>query len=145
MYKTKKLKAMMHGALQQSIALDEILDDYNDQWKLPDQEADKFEQTGSNFLQLFSGLHQAFEKDPWHTKVFNITIKCHMLGHCILNARYLHPHKSWCYSGEDLMGKIRVVCKSCVHGSKMQQTSSKILQKLALLKSLNGSLLDLKS
>ena len=71
------------------------------------------------FLQLFAGLHEMFTKPPWSKLLFNITIKCHMLLHSILKARHMHPHKSWCYSGEDLMHRTRIVCRSCVIGVKI--------------------------
>ena len=43
--------------------------------------------------------------------------------------RYLSPKHSWCYSGEDFMGKIRPVMASSVRGNSMWGAVGKAFEK----------------
>lgn len=48
----------------------------------------------------------------FHTKgerLFNFTIKNHVFLHGAWSARFLNPVRAWCYAGEDLMNRIKVL------------------------------------
>ena len=46
-----------------------------------------------------------------------------------LDTWYLNPRMTWCYSGEDFMGKIRPLCSSSVRGNTMWSGIGKAFEK----------------
>ena len=46
-----------------------------------------------------------------------------------LDTRYLNPRMTWCYSGEDFMGKIRPLMSSSVRGNTMWGAIAKGFEK----------------
>ncbi len=46
-----------------------------------------------------------------------------------LETRYLNPRMTWCYSGEDFMGKIRPLVGSSVRGNSMWGAIAKAFEK----------------
>jgi hypothetical protein len=61
--------------------------------------------------------------------LFNITIKMHMLHHMVLDAEFLNPRVSWCFKGEDYVGKISHLAGSVSMGVKITNLTCKISQK----------------
>ena len=48
-----------------------------------------------------------------------------MLEHCALVAQYVHPALTWCYAGEDMMGRVQRMVKACVRGATQVGSMSK--------------------
>jgi hypothetical protein len=51
----------------------------------------------------------------YHTRgqrLFNFTFKFHLIQHAAFLARHLNPCRTWCYSGEDLMQRIKKIVES---------------------------------
>ena len=42
---------------------------------------------------------------------------------------YLNPRMTWCYSGEDFMGKVKPLCASSVRGNTMWGAIAKAFDK----------------
>ena len=61
--------------------------------------------------------------------VFHFTVKSHCLIHIGLESSEISPRLSWCYAGEDFMGKIKKLVQSCSRGSAPSLMSHKVLEK----------------
>ena len=113
-------------ALRASCRMERILDDNPTGWKLPATAAAEYEESGFTYAEVAARISQRCELSG--RKLFNVTIKHHMLCHLAISAKYLHPRLGWCYMNEDYMMWIRKLCSRCVHGSSMAMTSRKMMQ-----------------
>ena len=97
--------------LKLSATLDRILHEHKEVDALPPSEAERFKQSAFNMLLLYSQVNQHSSANGM--RLFNITIKCHYLLHIALDARFLNPRQGWCYRGEDMMNKTKILAASC--------------------------------
>jgi hypothetical protein len=107
--------------------LDAILEAHPGAYALPRDAAADLVSTAFVHLSLFAELRVWFADDYNH--LFQLTQKGHYLMHCCLLSHALNPRRSWCYSGEDLMGKSRDLAASCSKGNSMWQVSNKMTGK----------------
>jgi hypothetical protein len=125
--------AMIVGALQFSIEMENILSAYADDFCWPNDVSDAYIHATFSFLVLFTSLNKHFkdlkEGHGFPSKLFNTTIKCHMLAHSALMAKHMNPRISWCYSGEDMMKHMRSLTHSVVFGNKLQDICWTLLRK----------------
>lgn len=84
-------------------------------FKLPDEAARRFTNTAFNLGSILKQLSEHFQHEG--IKVFNFVPKTHMLLHCALIAKHLHPGLTWCFAGEDMMRKVQCLIQSCVRGN----------------------------
>ena len=68
-------------------------------------------------LQIYTRL--ATEADREHNLLWNVTPKLHWAWHFAHKSQYLHPRRGACWIDEDLVGKMKEICKSCVHGTPL--------------------------
>ena len=92
-------------ALRASCRMERILDDNPTGWKLPATAAAEYEESGFSYAEVAARISQRCELSG--RKLFNVTIKHHMLCHLAISAKYLHPRLGWCYMNEDYMMWIR--------------------------------------
>ena len=114
-------------ALRCCADIDTILDDNRDVVKLPPGAATKFQDNVFNFLSLLNAVATHFTIKQ--VRLFNLTIKCHYLAHIGFHAEYINPRLCWCYAGEDLMNKVKVLTQSCLKGTHASKVSEKLLPK----------------
>jgi hypothetical protein len=130
---TNVTHAMIMEALGLSIKMGEILSINASDFCWPESVSDDYIDKAFSFLVLFSALSSHFkdlkDKHGFPSKLFNVTIKCHMLAHSALMSRHMNPRISWCYSGEDLMQKMRALTHSVVFGNVMQNVCWTMLRK----------------
>ena len=68
-------------------------------------------------LQIYTRL--ATEADREHNLLWNVTPKLHWAWHFAHKSQYLHPRRGACWIDEKLVGKMKEICKSCVHGTPL--------------------------
>ena len=114
-------------ALRTSAHLDAILGANAGEFVLPPMDADDILATGLAHLSVLWELRQHFATEEY--PLFQLTQKGHYLMHCCILARELNPRLSWCYGGEDFMGKTRDLALSCARGASMWNVSHKMVMK----------------
>jgi hypothetical protein len=116
--------------LRLSIRLDDIVDNTAGLYKLPADDAAELVSTCHTFLCVWRDVEELFLHHDY--ALFHMTVKAHFLMHSCLQSVYMHPRMVWCYSGEDLMGKVRPLIRSSSRGCKIWQVSNKVLRKYLL-------------
>ena len=112
--------------------MDQILDAYPQEAKLPEDASQAWAMAAFRFLSCFSELakfYLANKVNGVYCTLFNITIKCHYLAHIALRVRFLNPRKGWCYTGEDFMQQIKRVAAASCKGNKIYRVGNKIIEK----------------
>ena len=105
--------------------MDRITTDYKG-WKLEPVQADEYLATAFTYASVAQRLTQLCEASD--RKLFNVTVKLHMMVHVAIFARFIHPCLAWCYVHEDYMLYIRRLCQRNVHGSSQALTSRKMME-----------------
>ena len=68
----------------------------------------------------------------FHTKgifLFNFVPKNHYLYHLAQLGKHMSPKLAWCYQGEDLMHKVKVLAQSSFRGTAPKNLGNKVLGK----------------
>jgi hypothetical protein len=101
-------------ALESSHKLDTIIDDYKEEYVYPAAVYAEFKGAGFRYMVLFNALGRYYSEvhEP-AMKLFDVTIKAHMLCHCVLQAEFVNPRLGWCYYGEDFMQKMHKLLQCC--------------------------------
>jgi hypothetical protein len=120
-------------ALQKSIAMDTILHDNRHVIKFTNEVYQAFETAGFTYLIVFNALGTYYaETHVPAKKIFDVTIKAHYVGHCIIEAEFLNPRIGWCYAGEDFMFRVRRLLSSCTHNSTPSQSVRLFIKKYVI-------------
>ena len=61
--------------------------------------------------------------------LFNFVPKNHYLFHLAMQGRHMSPKLAWCYQGEDLMQKVKLLASSSSRGTWPRSLGNKILAK----------------
>ena len=61
--------------------------------------------------------------------LFNFAPKNHYLLHLAMLGRHLSPKLAWCYQGEDLMHKVKVLAQGSFRGTPPQILGNKVMGK----------------
>ena len=112
-------------ALQCSVFMDKVLDDHRDADVLPKVVADQFKNAGFAMMSCYISLFNHFAKKG--IALFNLIPKCHYLCHICLNAHWMHPRRSWCFTGEDFMRHVRRMWAMAKNGSTAAQAGVKVM------------------
>jgi hypothetical protein len=110
--------------------MDEVLEIYPDADILPDDAAKEFSDASWMYAKLQNAVAHHYNKNM-KLMVFDCTIKTHWTIHCAQQAPFLNPRKSWNFSGEDFMHKVKILMQSCVKGNTIQQSEVKFADKYA--------------
>ena len=135
---TFKVHRLVRLALKASADIEDILDQNPTEYRLDDDEARNFENACFRYAQCVASLGAHFH--PMGIWLFHFTIKQHMLLHCGMMCREVSPRLAWCYSGEDLMAKVKGLVQASCHGSTPQRMVHKVMQKYSV--GLSYQLLD---
>ena len=120
---------MISLALQMSCDIDTILDRTHGQYVLKGDDLTKYQDAIWTFLSMQNALAVHYNRLPLALHLFDITIKSHYLAHSAFQAAWLHPTLGWCFSGEDLMQKMRGVTSQCCNGVPLQRTGLAVMEK----------------
>lgn len=114
-------------ALRLSHLMDEIVDRTANEWKITGDDATQLKAATGNFFKVYTQLaHDAIGKGQ---VLFDITTKMHYLAHAVDQACYVHPNRTWCYSGEDYMQKARTMVQSSAKGLQASAVVHKYVSK----------------
>jgi len=91
-----------------------------------------FNKASMDFLNTYSWLSSKFKENS----KFNIVPKFHYFFHLVEQAEYLNPKYSWCYQGEDLVGKASSLAHSCTRATSGHHVPSKMMEKYQVAKHL---------
>lgn len=61
--------------------------------------------------------------------LFHLTIKYHYLLHIGKIAKYMNPRLGWCYQGESLMHRVRILVQGSCHGVAPEKLGDKVIKK----------------
>ena len=125
-----RTQRQMRLGLQYSIRIEEILDENADAWRLSDEAAALLQTTIQNFLTIQTALGRHFQAQG--LLLFHTTIKSHYLLHIGLNSARLNPRLSWCYSGEDMMQRVRKLIQGAQGGTPPDRIVGKVMDKYAM-------------
>ena len=118
---------MMQLAMDAVMAIEAIVHDRKADFVWPPAVADQWLDLVFRFLQLQSALASSFQLRGMF--LFHVTIKSHYLIHIAQRARHLNPCRSWCFSGEDMMGRVKHLVAAAYRGAGPPQVVSKVLRK----------------
>lgn len=111
------------------VQIEQILTIHKEAFCLPADVAQEFMGSCDAVAALNTALGQHFHHRG--ILLFNHTIKFHYCQHIGIVSAYINPRMAWCYSGEDLLQKVRSIVQSCNRGSKLVAVPQKALLKYA--------------
>jgi hypothetical protein len=114
-------------ALQYSVRMEQLVDENASVYVWPAAVAEEFASAAHNLLALQTALAQHYH--PQGVLLFSTTIKSHYLLHVAMLSRHLNPRLAWCYAGEDLMHRVRVLVSAAQRGTGPALVPSKVLRK----------------
>jgi hypothetical protein len=117
-------------ALIASVELERILDGNSHRFVLAGAEAASFRKHCFDLTALVSGLGHFYHGRG--VFLFHFTIKMHYLMHFGLSCTELSPRVGWCYSGEDMMGRIKTLVQASCRGTAPQKLMPKVLLKYSI-------------
>ena len=118
------------AALECNVKMEEIINEHRDCIRYPRDVYLEFKEAGFNFLMLFSSLGTYYaEFNVPAKKLFDVTIKAHMLAHGILDAEWINPILGWCYAGEDFMFRVRRLMRGCTFNNTPDKATVAFVKK----------------
>ena len=113
-------------ALESLNKFDSIIDKHKGKNKIPADDADDLLKQARTFLLLNSALGHHYHRQA--IRLFNTTIKFHILLHLAKQSRFLHPSKGWCYGGESFLKFVRNIVQRCALATKLHNVGNKSLE-----------------
>ena len=99
-------------------------------WRLPTGMAGAFQKLVNNYntviVQLGSHFHNQREVQ---SRLFNFTIKNHILEHIASESAHLNPTLVWGYPSEDFLMKVGKLVQSSCHGASPLKTQANVMKK----------------
>ena len=116
----------MIAVLEDSHAIDVVVDGMNDFNVRPDQA--KVLQVLVHRLNVGTTklCHNFIQKGQY---LFNFLPKNHMLYHIAQLGQHMSPKLAWCYKGEDLMQKVKILAQGSFRGCSPKILGNKVLAK----------------
>ena len=93
---------------------------------LPVPVADVFKRRVNDFLQSYSLLANAAEREK--VLLFSTVVKHHWLSHLGDRAAYINPRKSCCLLDESFVGKIKQLVRASAHGTPTHRIPLKVAE-----------------
>lgn len=112
--------------LQLNCDLDDQLDSHKGCYRLPLDAAAAHATTAFTMMSLYQELGEELQEEG--IRCFSVTIKHHVLCHCALNAKWLHPRLTYCFSGEDFMGVVQKLWANCTRGTAIHKCVGKFIE-----------------
>ena len=98
--------------------------------RLPEASARAFQRLVNNFNMVVCQLAAHFHtRQSAQSRLFNFTIKNHMLEHVAMDAGVLNPSMVWGYPSEDFLMRVRKLVQASVHGSSPMRCQHVVLVK----------------
>ena len=109
-----------------------MLTQYREEYRFPVEAAQRFKQCCEDFVAVNAILRRHFETVVHNGKpvlIFHVTIKYHYLLHIADMALYINPRVGWCYRGESLMHRVRILVQASCHGVAPHNLADKVMKK----------------
>ena len=116
----------MLGVLECSHSIDELVDAVQG-YKMAPRAAQKLEELVMQMNEGSIRLCHAFHQEG--VFLFNFVPKNHYLIHLAQLGRHMSPKLAWCYQGEDLMNRIKVLAQGSFRGTPYASLGNKVLAK----------------
>ena len=113
--------------LQASAEMEDLLEANSRNYALPSEDSARFKHLCFQYVLCSSAL-----SNYYHARgifLFHFTIKHHYLLHLGLLSADVNPRITWCFSGEDLMAKVKALAQSSCRGVCPQKLVSKMMTK----------------
>ena len=117
---------LMLDALDSSRQIDVLVDSMT-AFKVQPQQADELQALVQRMNAATAKLCHAFTQRG--VFLFNFIPKHHYLFHLAQLGRHMSPKLAWCYQGEDLMQKVKVLAQGSFRGTPPRILGNKILGK----------------
>ena len=133
-----KLHQHVRLALEHNMMMDDILDRFPDENKLPPRRADDLVMASHVFLtQYQEAAREVTARVAAGTMsgaitFFDITVKAHVLLHIAVQSRWMNPRKTSCWAGEDYMMHCKRLLGVCTRSVKAQNVCNKFLAKYVM-------------
>ena len=92
--------------------------------------ASSFRKLVNNYNSTIVQLGRYFHNRPSsEARLFNFTVKNHIMEHIALDSSTLNPALIWGYPSEDFLMKVRALVQSSCHGSSPLRTQANVMLK----------------
>ena len=121
--------------LRQTVAIEKVLHENQANYVLQRSDGVKFKRAVDTLVAVGSALRMHFQGVSTADRpmlVFHFTIKSHALLHLSDVGLYINPRLGWCYSGESLMHRVRLLCQSSCRGLQSHALADKVLKKYCM-------------
>jgi hypothetical protein len=123
--RTEQGHRLITRAFEGTLGMDRMIDATADEYVMKPSSAVPFLASCREYLQSITGLRTYFQLNHPTDLLFHITVKCHYLIHIAMNASNIHPTLSWCYNGEDFVGRMKKIISACTRGTPARLLVSK--------------------
>ena len=121
---------VMKKQLEMAVRMEELLDKHKHENRLPLAARAQFKDACFAFAQFNTALGHLFHRQG--NVLFHHTIKQHYVCHLGLVAEYINPRLCWCYSGEDLMHKIKLLVQGSHSGTSPLLVPPKVIKRYCI-------------
>lgn len=126
---SERPEKLMKKLLQLAVRMEVLLDEHADSFKFPPPAQKEFENSATAFAQVNAALAHHFHASG--IRLFNHTIKFHYMHHLAVISRRVNPRIGWCYSGEDLMHRVKLMMRAAHRGAGPVVVVPKVMRKYA--------------
>ena len=127
-----RVHAQIVFCLQKLIVVEDILTENRSEYVLPADVAARFKRNCEEFTALNALLRRHFEGVVVNDRpvfLFHVTIKFHYVLHIADISLYMNPRLGWCYQGESLMHRVRILVQGSCHGVPAHMLGDKVMKK----------------
>jgi len=135
MDESQEIHRQIHLMLKLNTIMEDILMQYKLHFALPTQAAARFKKACLNLMNIQNQIAKYFLDQ--NIKLYDVTVKSHMVVHNALLSDHINPAKCWCFRGEDYMSHCQRLASSCFAGNNIPSASIKFSEKYRLALSLN--------
>lgn len=121
---------LMRVLLQIAVRLEQLLDDNKTAVRFPAADAGEWAKGCAAFVQINAALAHHFHGQG--VFLFHHTIKFHYMLHLGLLGADINPRVAWCYAGEDLMHRTKLLVQKCTRGTPAHLVVAKAMAKYAV-------------
>ena len=128
---TNQHHRLVRLALQACVQLDVTLDANKGHYRLIGEAEATFRRSCWSYIACVSALGNYFHRTrgEW---LFHFTMKYHYIAHLGQTCSETSPRVGWCYAGEDLMQKVKMLVQSCSRGTPTQLLPNKVLERYVI-------------
>ena len=121
--------------LECAIRMEDILDEHVGEYTLSPEARAQYKSDAEKFVRINAALGHHYHNKRHRNKpmlIFHMTIKFHYVLHLALISQYTNPRSAWCYAGEALMHRVRILVQASCRGVVGPGINNKSLKKYTL-------------